>query len=203
MRIGVLLWGRIQHYERKYLLNNLESGHQVDIFYSCDNEPQERVDDFIRLYNPVAVDRTPVTYTVDFTVNYPRWTMAGCNNWVRCFLNKKRAMGLLEEYCAKTQMAYDLIITTRIDLFVDTVPIHRAEPNTIYIPEGQDHDGINDRFAMGDYEAIKKYSYIFDNCQYLLDNKLAIPHPETLTLANLTYTGALIKRFPMNYDIIR
>ena len=56
---------------------------------------------------------------------------------------------------------------------------------------------------MGDIEVMRKYMYVFDNCLYLLDNRLADPHPETLTLANIRHNNLSVIRFYMNHTIIR
>ena len=63
--------------------------------------------------------------------------------------------------------------------------------------------GINDRLAIGDFESMKKYMYIFDNCIHLLENNLSFPHPESLTLGNIQYNNLNIERFDLFHEIQR
>jgi hypothetical protein len=122
----------------------------------------------------------------------------------RHYTNKKRVFTLLEDHVTKSNTKYDCIISTRLDLYFDKLYIPTPALNTLYIPEGEDQGGINDRFAMGDYESMKKYMGIYDMCYYILENKLsAQPHPEQLALANIRYHKLNIERFLLENSIIR
>ena len=197
MRIAVLFYGRVNHYEKKFLVNSLPHLCECDFFYSADAEP---IDDFIKLYNPVAVVNDKITYNVDFGI-YPnnKTNPANIHNMTCHFINKKRVFELLEAH----DRVYDLIIATRFDLKLGKLDLSIPEPNTIYIPKGEDHTGLNDRFAMGDFETMRKYMKIYDDCFYYLENGLSVPHPENLTLANVINHKINIVRFPLNHTIMR
>ena len=110
----------------------------------------------------------------------------------------------METHMTSTSTIYDLVVCTRLDflLFDTSLPIIKPPENTIYIPSGSDHLGINDQFAMGDIETMKKYMLLIDNCTYLFDNRLAFPHPETVALANITFHNISVVRFNIQYKLL-
>jgi hypothetical protein len=198
-RVAILFFGRLRNYEKLWLLNALPPGNIYDVFLSSDNSPHEDVEGFRRLYNPVAVINDPITFVVSFGL-YPnnKTCPANINNMTRHFINKKRVFALLEA----TGTQYDLVISSRLDLYMEPLALPaEVAPNTVYVPEGEDHTGLNDRFAYGSQGAMRHYMNIFDNCIYLLKNRISVPHPENLTLYNLLHCGVSIARFP-NYQKI-
>jgi hypothetical protein len=204
MRVAVLFFGRVRHYEKKYLVNSLPESCQCDFFYSADAESEESIGKFIEIYKPISINNEKISYIVNFRT-YPT-SINKCTNVhnMTChFINKKRVFELLETHVRKTGVKYDIVISTRLDLFIEKIDLPMPLPNTIYIPVSNDYSGINDRFAMGDYETMGKYMKIYDNCVYLLENDLTCAHPETMTLANLNYYKINIRRFGMHYSIIR
>lgn len=203
MRAAVLFYGRLRHYQDKYIGGAIKLFDQVDFFYSADNEAQPQFDDFIRIYKPVAYCNDTISYEYDFE-KYPGRTPSGTNmnNMIRHFINLKRVFGLFESHIQATDTKYDIVISVRLDLCTGDLALFTPEKNTIYIPEGDDHAGINDRIAMGGIESMKKYMNIIDNCEYLLENKLSIPHPETLTLANIKHCELNIKRLSMAHRLV-
>ena len=44
MLIAICFFGRIAHYEKKYLIESLDSNISYDIFYSSDNELNNLID---------------------------------------------------------------------------------------------------------------------------------------------------------------
>jgi hypothetical protein len=206
MNIAILFYGRINHFDKKYLINILNSDYLVDIFYSGDQEPPELIEQFIKIYNPISINNEKISHLFNFEKYYNINQIAckaNMDNMTRHFINLKRVFNLLETHVINNNIIYDLVISTRLDLCIDKLNIYTPIHNTIYIPIGEDHTGINDRFAMGDIETMKKYMNIIDNCLYLLDNNLSNPHPETLTLSNIKYSNLKIIRFNMSTVIIR
>ena len=119
------------------------------------------------------------------------------------FINKNRVFLLLEEYINKTSIHYDVVISLRIDLvFQNSFDFNNLLDNTIYIPAGNDWlDGINDQLAYGKIDVMKKYNSI--NPVNLLEQKLTVPHPESLNLANINFHKLEIKRVNLNHIIDR
>lgn len=48
---------------------------------------------------------------------------------------------------------------------------------------------VNDQFAYGDMESMKKYMAIIDNLCYMITSGISIIHPESLTYANMLIQG--------------
>lgn len=204
MKIALLFYGRIRHYEKKFAIKALSDYKDIDIFYSSDNEPEHLINDFIKLYNPVSFNNDTISYDVDFG-KYPNNVTCpvNINNMTRHFINLKRVFQLLEDTIKCKNIEYDIIIVTRLDLNISKIDLSNLVKDSLYIPFNEDHCGINDRFVMGYLESIKKYMNIFDNCLYLLDNKLSVPHPECLTLANIKYSNINIIRFNLHHNLVR
>jgi hypothetical protein len=110
----------------------------------------------------------------------------------------------LEEYIGKCNINYDGVVSLRIEcVFTNTFAFHNLANNTIYIPSNYDwvENGINDQVAYGTLDVMKKYNSI--NPVQLLQNKLSIPHPESLTYANLKFHKLQIERVNIQYHLDR
>jgi hypothetical protein len=204
MLIGVCFFGRIKHFDKNYFVNSFGPEHKYNFFYSGDNEPEDLLVEFKKMYNPICVNNTKISYNIDFGI-YPNKITYPVNihNMTCHLLNKKRVFGLLEDYCNITNTSYDLIVSCRLDLYIEQYSPEKPLVNTIYIPAGEDHMGINDRLAYGDFQTMKKYMNLYDNCVYLLDRKLSLPHPESLHLATILFYKLNIIRFSVRHEIIR
>jgi len=97
---------------------------------------------------------------------------------------------------------FDVYVKVRPDLeFSSKIDFGQYNyENKIYIPEGNDFSGINDRFAFGNYETMRKYYSVYVNHNDLWEGG-TIFHPETMVLANLN--GLEINRIPITETIIR
>ena len=92
----------------------------------------------------------------------------------------------------------------RIDcVFENKFNLSEIADNTIYIPAGCDFvdNAMNDQIAYGNVDAIEKYMSI--NPLNLLQRRLSIPHPESLTLANIKLNLLKINRIQIKYHIER
>jgi hypothetical protein len=202
MRVAVLFYGRITHFDKRHLLKKLDRSHEIDVFYSCSDQPDDLIDDFINLYEPIAMNRDKIEYSIDLSA-YTKGTGTNIHNMICHFINLKRVFQLLEEHVLKTGATYDLVIMTRLDLMIESLELVQPKVNTIYIPSGNDHAGINDLFAMGSIDSMRHYANILDNMTVLLDTHVLNVNPEKLTLGNMIYCGITIERFPMDYLIHR
>jgi len=101
---------------------------------------------------------------------------------------------------------YDFYVNIRTDM-VFNGPLdfskYEAKPNTIYIPKGMDYRGINDQFAFGDYDTMRKYFSVYLNAWPLhLDGHLF--NSEVFHLANLNKYGIEIVRLEEpQHDLVR
>jgi len=206
MHIAVLVYGRlnkcVEHYEN--IRNSLGQENTIDFFLSSDNSKQELLDDFIKLYNPILYTNELIHYDYDLG-KYKKKEQTKyvfIPNMTSHFINKNRVIALLEEHIHKHDIYYDCVVSLRIDcVFRNTFHFTPLEENTIYIPESYDYDGINDMIAYGKLDVMKKYNYI--NAVYLLEKSLSIPHPESLTYANILFHKIKIKRCKVSYYLER
>ena len=205
MRIAVLVYGRlnkcVEHYDN--IIETIGKHNDIDFFLSSDNSSESLLNDFTRLYKPIMYNNNLIKYDYDLS-KYPGGHEATKIHNMTChFINKNRVFLLLEEYINKTSIHYDVIISLRIDLvFQNSFDFNNLLDNTIYIPAGNDWwDGINDQLAYGKIDVMKKYNSI--NPVNLLEQKLTVPHPERLTLANINFHKLEIKRVNLNDDIDR
>lgn len=206
MKLAILIYGRLNkcadHYEN--LLESVGKNNDIDFFMSSDASAEESINNFIKLYNPIAYSNDIIEHNINLAEYCHGWVCE--DNMIRHFINKKRAFQLFENYMDATNKKYDYVVSVRIDLFFTSKFVFEEQSapiNTIYIPEGNDYGGINDQVAYGSVDAMKKYSYIFDNLIELLERKLSVVHPESLHKANILYNDIIVKRTPLDYSIIR
>ena len=207
MKIAVLIYGRLNKCVEHYA-NTIESigqEHEIDFFLSSDNSDENLLQQFIELYKPISYINDKIEYSIDLT-NYPgKRVETNIHNMICHFINKERVFSLLEEHTEKEKVNYDIVLSLRIDLvFKDIFLFTNTNNNTIYIPLGNDWaGGINDQIAYGNINVMRKYNNIFKYVIVLLDEFFSIPHPESLTLANITYHNLEISRFYLEYYIDR
>jgi len=206
MRIAVLVFGRlnncVEHYNNIISMLNINR-NKIDFFLSSDNSPQSLLNDFIGLYKPILYNNDPIHYNYNLDVYPGKRPETNIHNMICHFINKNRVMVLLERYINNSNIHYDVIVSLRIDCvykqkLIITTPLNY---NTIYIPNCCDYvdNAVNDQFAYGNLHVMKKYNYI--NPIQLLDNNLSIPHPESLTYANIMFNNIKIERFDFQYYI--
>jgi hypothetical protein len=101
---------------------------------------------------------------------------------------------------------YDFYVRIRPDMkFNGTLNFADYEPkeNTVYIPKGMDYRGINDQFAFGDYDSMRKYFSVYLNCEELFAEGHLF-NSEVYHLANLNKLGVNIVRFDHpQHDLVR
>lgn len=68
------------------------------------------------------------------------------------------------------------------------------KPNTVFIPQGNDYRGVNDQFAFGDYESMKKWYSVYINAHQLFTMGTVF-NAEIYHKANAELTGLDIVRF--------
>jgi hypothetical protein len=118
------------------------------------------------------------------------------------FINKNRVFSLLEQYVNKSNVHYDCVVSLRIDcLFQSKFIFNNLKDHTVYIPSGYDYvdNAINDQVAYGKIDVMKIYNSI--NPVFLLEKKLSIPHPESLTYANICFYNLNIERPIIQYHL--
>lgn len=213
MRIAVLFYGRINKCIQCYdsIMNSIKGPEdsnvntEIDVFLSSDNPDAELLDEFVRLYNPVAYTGDLIIYPPEYDLPSSR-SETNVPNMIRHFINKSRVFNLLEMHVEKTNQMYDVVLSIRLDLTIYTPFLFDSvQKNTIYIPNCYDwvDNAINDQIAYGDMESMGKYMILFHNMLHLIQTGKSIVHPESLTLANIRMHELNIVRFEFSYIIER
>lgn len=106
-----------------------------------------------------------------------------------------------------TPLGYDVYVKSRCDITLsDKVAFERYyyDDGTVYIPEGNDFapGAVNDQFAFGNYESMKKYFSVYLNHERLFDSGVQF-HPETYLAENMRRLGVNIVRIPITNTIVR
>lgn len=205
-KVAILFIGRILHHEKRFLFFYLTRKNKYDVFYSADDEPQAEIEKFKKLYNPIAICNDKITDPPDYEKYNPDNIHLSPKHFYgisRHYYNLKRVWNLMEQHIEKTGTKYDIIIKMRFDLRIGPFKLFKPYFNSIYIPFGGDYNGINDRFAYGDYEGMKKHMNIIDNVSYLIDNNLSFLNSEALTLANIIHGKIHVVRFETSHKIKR
>ena len=206
MHIAVLIYGRLNKCAENYenIIENIGKHNSIDFFFSSDNSCESLVNDFIKLYKPKLYNNNATQYEYNLG-KYPGIrSETNIHNMTCHFINKNRVFMLLEEYINKENINYDCVISLRVDcVFHNNFIFDNLKENTIYIPHGNDFidNAINDQIAYGIVDVMKKYNSI--DIVDLLEKKLSIPHPESLTLANIIFYKLQIERVNIKYILNR
>ena len=114
------------------------------------------------------------------------------------YYHNKRAFDLVVNYQKIHSVEFDLVLKFRADIKY-TQPLYLYIPlkNTIYIPEGNDHEeGINAFIAYGDTESMRKYSYMVDNIESIINTNYMFHSEQMLKIYLYTACKLHIIRFP-------
>lgn len=212
MRIAVLLYGRINRYKELYIrFRKFFGANDIDIFYSSDATQEEDLQEFIRIYKPVSWCNDKIEASDIFTklankyrkeeknyTNNNPYTRMYCH-----FINKKRVFDLLDIYIHNTGSVYDLIVTTRLDLYyLVPLPTIELKEDTIYLPNNHPIPGVNDHIAIGSYNVMKIYHNICSSAEYIIDNITHDLSPHLTTYVNLIIHEVKIKLINCPYHLV-
>jgi hypothetical protein len=209
MKLAILFSGRIKNFKHFYnnLKNHLVSIHEVDYFVSYTKDTTEEVlGEFIKCYEPKRIVRSDENYFNCDEFPNPTDRYTGSRHNMMCmFLNRYSVYKLFEEYQSENNIEYDIILSCRTDFhFREKIEYDTLDSfiknDFICIPSGQDHCGINDRFAFGNNNAMKLYMNCYTNLYELFKEKVPV-HPETALYMYLLKMNAKIYRFHYNGDI--
>jgi hypothetical protein len=149
----------------------------ADYYISCCPLTASHIDKVIELYKPKGVCIDPIEHSIPGPVSV-----------LSMHYNRKRAFDMIQDKPNR-------VISTRFDMYIND-NIHICDPcedKTIYVPAGEDHGGLNDRLAYGNYESMKIYCHLYDYIHTLSHPEL---HPETILKEYVDITGLNVVRFP-------
>jgi hypothetical protein len=211
MNIALLFFGRIRFYDlHRETFSKLIRDNRVDVFLATNPELNADISGFIKLYNPVSVINKPnIKLEVDFKeVDFNKFVLfhpVECvKNVLPQYCNRKRVSELLEEYITNNGKKYDLVILHRLDIPGSQIDFKNMEKNdnVVYIPDGHDYNGYNDRMLISTPNGMKLACSLYDNVIQYLEDRCTY-HPETLHKWHLDKCGFTVRRFQYNTVIRR
>lgn len=218
-RIAMFFSGRIKTYESQltYLIN-LQNQYDIDCFCSINGENDNYHTQFLN-------DLYIVDSSFEDHVNEKLGT------WIKSFrrvggetpqhayrlssslYNNAKCMDLIRQHQDQYEFTYDIIIKFRADIVTNEMlplPI-TIDPDTIYIPEGNDWRfegrdlGINDQIAYGSFDAMQWYCSLYPRIEMYCQppNGTAGFHPESLLYFHLIQRQPplSIVRFALEYSL--
>jgi hypothetical protein len=226
-RIAVCYWGLIRTLrevfpsQKKYVFDELDKlGIEYDTYLHTWKPERELVWDrlsnipvdyrAIDIVNPVASkidEQNAFLQSIHFgDYYYPReyeWEPQLIINHLCALESQKRCT----ELCLHSGKTYDYVMFLRPDTLVDarlpveTIFTENFSKNTIAIPDFEHWEGLNDRFAILHYDAVKPYSHRIDDiiefrrtCGRIVSEKY-VKH-----VVNKYYNLAL---FDFHFDLLR
>ena len=206
--VAVIFSGRIKGYT--YVEQNLEAlqkKYNATFFISLNKEQKsEYIDRFCKKFN-IGDEQAIIQKSVspewirsfDVWYNVPEGHVDYMYSMVK---NIHSAFSLIAPYQEKHNTQFDCILFYRADIHSEQIiNITMPQENTVYIPEGADHYGINYQVAYGNYDTMKKYCDLVNNIQKLCGEQHISYNPETLLKHHLQNEGLNIVRFPFNYSL--
>ena len=201
-KIAILWPGRIRLFEetiwnyRRTILSLQDAGHIVDLYVST-YATESGIDDFCQLYNPrlIDVENTP-------TIHVP--PVMGELNILRVtsilYLHYK--LYRLWNIFRSIEEKYDIIVRYRDRLLLER-PIPTTLGAGLHIPSGGNHwGGINDVFAIGDYNSMQVYCSCYPQINHFIMGGVIHKH-ECINAANLSGSNITINRFPFATYLIK
>jgi hypothetical protein len=199
LKVAILFSGRITAYDK--VLNKLQDlkNNYNPVCYCSLNEPEynDYIDKFCKIFD-ITRDRVnlePTPYP-DFLNN-----LHGNNpefkpkNMYSMFYHQNKAFNMMEKDITNNNKQFDCIVYYRADIdSPDKLILEMPKPNTIYIPNGHDYGGINDRFAYGNFESMKKYCNLL-NTITSAESISNIGNPEQILKRYLNTKSLEIQRF--------
>jgi hypothetical protein len=114
-------------------------------------------------------------------------------NAVNMFYKIYKCNQLKKEYEDENNFKYDFVIRARCDVKYNEKLILKNDKNTLYVPFGNDYNGLNDQFSFGDSETMDKVSDLYLNINDYVKNG-CIYHPETLLGYHVNKCGLIVNR---------
>lgn len=188
--IGICVTGLVRTWDSCYknLLKNLILNNQEYEFYLIGYIGEiGNVEEFSKKYkfNKLKPSINHELPNLEYQKNNYTHNL-GSNQYINAFhqlIGLKEANNLLDEFEKENGIVLDYIIRTRTDLdILSPIKLPQPNKNTIYIPNGHDWYGYNDRFAYGNRDDLKLYLNRYD---FWMNSNNNIPSYSTHIESNL------------------
>ena len=202
-KVAILFAGRIKAYENvKDKLLKIKNIYNATIFCSINKKTKS---DYINTFCN-TFDIKDSQLNLELTVVPPmiydlyRDDNTSYDRTYSMFYHIKKAFDLVTNYQTVNNMTFDCILFYRADIDnFDTLAINHPEKRSVYIPEGNDHGGISDLCAYGDYDTMNKYCNVINSIEHICKSQHVKFHPETILHKHLLNNSLNIIRFPYNF----
>jgi len=216
MRTALVITGQLKRLneDAPSVIEHIIKPHEADVFISIWSPDHLRlpdvtmkqphdssIDELLGYYNPIVLeiekprDLPNVTHKLH---GYGGGISTGSkpiNCW-SMFYRIWKGNELRKAYEQENGVTYDRVIRFRFEIGASQpCPIIEPEPNTIHIPEGQDHlGGVCDTTAIGDGHSMDVYSSIYSMLSEYASKSMPT-HQESVVRKHLELNGIAIKRF--------
>lgn len=205
MRTALVISGQVKRLQEDApsVISNLIEPLNADVFMSIWKPTTNTVDDVLTVYNPKSYEvEEPIEFSnlphKASTYNKGISTGTKMANVFGMYYKVWRGNEVRRIYEIANGFTYDRVIRFRFEIGIsqrihDLVPV----PNTIYIPNGQDHmGGICDTTAIGDSESMNVYASVFSKLRHYWTLNYPL-HPESVLRKHLELTNMKIERFSL------
>lgn len=205
--IAILFTGKLSVDTEIYnnFISNIQQNHNVDYFVSYKPTTDDNIKkEFFNLYKPkIFIESDELIHDLSL---YKRHKYTQYHNYACMLYSRYNVFKHFENYVNDNNKIYDFYILTRCDLnhtiklnysfLIYTINYY------VFIPEGHDNEGINDRFILGNYNNIKTYCDLNNHIVDLIKNKNLLVHPESSYKYWLEYNNINIQRINLSTQII-
>ncbi len=159
-----------------------KENHDIENIVKQFNPKKNIIDDYAAIRPKFFETFAKIIYTPKMQM----YSMESSVGLISMFYSIKKSMELMTEN-------YDKIIRMRFDSIIEKpIDIESMTKDAIYIPKGNNFGGLNDQFAIGPPELMKKYSQTYDAIEKICE-AIKTYHPETILRNHLLETP--IERF--------
>lgn len=205
-RIALYFSGRVYGYDEVFLRRLIKSfetvyDKPVDIFCSSSTN-KKSFDQFVELFKPVQYEfRHFDTPSKFYTYSPQARSINPERHFLKMFFHNYNCIHMIKEYMINNNVNYNIVIKFRADILSnDVIPLQSdMKSNTLYIPAGNDHTGINDQFAYGDFKSMEIYSNIWNDIEQLVEHHGSPMHPESLLFNQIRINNLSVSRLNYNY----
>jgi hypothetical protein len=210
MKIAVYFSGRITAYEHA-IEHMLKMKNENNITFFCSLN-LEKISD----YEQKLLDLLEVTeqqYCIQPTQSLPNWVKECLpssdkvcipENVYSHFFHNQQCWNLIQTFQEKNNILFNVVCKYRADICCSkpfSFSFSSIEERIVYIPEGNDHTGLNDQIAYGNMEVMKMYSTLFERLESICSTRQCIFHPETLVEFNMKSNNISVHRFDFAYTL--
>jgi len=205
--MAIFIVGRILGYEinKLYMEKLIESLNKQNIkpyfFISLNNDRDDYHIEFEKYISEISDGNCVFNYEIFTLPDELKTHYETMYNTMSMHYNNTRCLNMITEYMKNNNISFDVVMKWRTEFRFDTFnDIHSTLiDNVLNIPVINNHGGINDQIAYGNYNTMVEYANFYYNAlKYTKSPK----HPEKLFGAYVK-DKFIVKNFIFLYDLIK